>query len=76
MVKIEKIIEKLRNAKGTVAFSDVKIAAEFFGYSLNRISGSHHIFVAPGRNHLVVPVHKNKVKVIYVKKLFEEVGLG
>lgn len=31
MVKIEKVIEKLRNAKGTVSFSDVERAAEFFG---------------------------------------------
>lgn len=76
MVKVEKVIEKLRFSKGTVNFSDVKRAAEFFGYTLDRVSGSHHIFIAQGRNHLVIPVHKNKVKVIYVKKLFEEVGLG
>ncbi len=75
MVRLEKVIERLRNTKGTARFTDVKRAAEHFGYKLDRINGSHHVFVAEGRHSIVIPVHNNTVKMVYVKKLFEEVGL-
>ena len=76
MVSIEKVIDRLRSARGTVAWRDVRKVAEHFGYRLDRIAGSHHIFTAPGRNHVNIVVHKNKVKVIYIKKLLEELGIG
>lgn len=44
------------------------------GWSLVRISGSHHIFSKPGRTPIVLPVHRGKVKPAYVrqvKKLLE-----
>jgi predicted RNA binding protein YcfA (HicA-like mRNA interferase family) len=39
------------------------------GYQLTRISGSHHIFTKPGHNPISIPVHKNKVKSVYVRKI-------
>jgi len=75
MASIEKIIVRLRTAHGTVSFGDVRKVAEHFGFRLDRIAGSHHIFVAPGRNHISIAVHRKKVKIIYVKKLFEELGI-
>ncbi|MGH2568357.1 MAG: type II toxin-antitoxin system HicA family toxin [Bacteroidota bacterium] len=75
MSSIEKLIGRLRNARGTVSFRDIKRVAEHFGYRLDRVPGSHHIFVAQGRNHVNIPVHQNKVKVVYVRKLFKELGI-
>lgn len=37
-------------------------------YTLSRISGSHHIFTKPGSLPISIPVHKNKVKHVYVRK--------
>ncbi|HSU67188.1 MAG TPA: type II toxin-antitoxin system HicA family toxin [Tepidisphaeraceae bacterium] len=39
------------------------------GYFLHRISGSHHIFKKAGGGTFSVPVHRGKVKPIYVKKI-------
>jgi predicted RNA binding protein YcfA (HicA-like mRNA interferase family) len=39
-------------------------------FVLERISGSHHIFKR-GEVTFVIPVHKNKVKSVYVKRVVE-----
>ena len=54
--------------------SDVRFAAlraqlESAGWILGRISGSHHVFVKPGKLPISIPVHKNTVKAIYVRKV-------
>ncbi len=37
-------------------------------YNLSRISGSHHVFTKPGCLPISIPVHKKKVKHVYVRK--------
>ena len=39
------------------------------GWFFDRINGSHHIFVKPGAGSYSVPVHRRKVKYIYVRKI-------
>lgn len=41
------------------------------GYLLHRISGSHHYFKCPGKPSLSIPVHGNKVKYGYYKRIQE-----
>jgi predicted RNA binding protein YcfA (HicA-like mRNA interferase family) len=50
-------------------FRDVRQLLEENGWTLVRISGSHHIFRKPGRGLLSIPVHRNKVKPVYVRKI-------
>jgi predicted RNA binding protein YcfA (HicA-like mRNA interferase family) len=50
-------------------FSEVRRLLESHGWLLVRISGSHHIFTKPGRTPISIPVHKNKVKPVYVAKV-------
>jgi len=50
-------------------FSDVRKILEKAGWSLTRISGSHHVFTKPGENPISIPVHRNKVKAVYVAKI-------
>jgi len=50
-------------------FADVRRQLENYGWKLVRIAGSHHMFEKPGRPLLVIPVHKNKVKPAYGKKI-------
>jgi predicted RNA binding protein YcfA (HicA-like mRNA interferase family) len=42
-------------------FRDVRNLLESHGWTLSRISGSHHAFSKPGESPIVVPVHRNKV---------------
>jgi predicted RNA binding protein YcfA (HicA-like mRNA interferase family) len=51
-----------------VPFRDLRRLLESHGYALSRISGSHHIFTKPGSLPISIPVHKNKVKHVYVRK--------
>ena len=48
-----KLLEKaLRNPQG-LRFKDAKRLAEAFGFRLDRINGSHHIFTRPGVPQLI-----------------------
>lgn len=55
-----------------VKFKDVRRMIEDKGYTLARISGSHRVFTKDGARSVPIPVHKGKVKHVYmqmVKKL-------
>jgi predicted RNA binding protein YcfA (HicA-like mRNA interferase family) len=55
--------------QGDVRFAEVRRLLESHGWSLSRIHGSHHIFNKPGKGILSVPVHHQKVKRPYVRKI-------
>ncbi len=50
----KKLMKKIIASKNNTKFSDFKRLAEAYGFVLNRISGSHHIFIHPD-----VPVPRN-----------------
>lgn len=52
-----------------VRFAEVKALLERNGWSLDRVSGSHHIFSKPGVSLLSIPVHRGKVKFGYVRRI-------
>lgn len=70
MSKREKLRERLKNNPNNVTFSEIRKLLEQEGFLLDRITGSHHIFVKDEIT-FVVPVHNNKVKTIYVKRVIE-----
>jgi predicted RNA binding protein YcfA (HicA-like mRNA interferase family) len=49
-------------------FSEVRKMLEEKGYTLARITGSHHVFTKPGARALPIPVHRGMVKPEYVRK--------
>ena len=70
MSKKDKLLELLKNSPNNVMFGDIRKLLELEGFDLDRITGSHHIFK---RNEivLVIPVHNNRVKSAYVKRVVE-----
>ena len=52
-----------------VRFAVLRAKLESAGWMLTRISGAHHVFVKPGRLPISIPVHKNKVKAVYARKI-------
>jgi len=44
-MKKAKLLKKLLSGSKNISFSDAKACAEAFGFRLDRINGSHHIFV-------------------------------
>ncbi len=70
MSKREKLRDRLKNNPKNATFSDIQTLLEQEGFVLDRITGSHHIFTKNGVT-FVIPVHHNKVKTIYVKRVIE-----
>lgn len=52
-------------------FALIRSRLESCGWLLARIRGSHHVFTKPGRLPISIPVHRGKVKAIYVRKVDE-----
>jgi predicted RNA binding protein YcfA (HicA-like mRNA interferase family) len=70
MSKKEKLLELLKNSPNNVTFGDIHKLLELEGFDLDRITGSHHIF-KKNEIVLVIPVHNNRVKSVYVKRVVE-----
>ena len=68
MTRKIKQIDKIKANPKDVKFSDLVILLKEFGFDLKRIKGSHHVY---NRDDVtfVVPVHKNRIKEIYVKRI-------
>ena len=48
-----KLLGKLLSESKNIRFAEAKIIAEAFGFKLDRINGSHHIFVHPGVPNII-----------------------
>ena len=68
MSKKNKLLELLKNSPNNVTFGDIRKLLELEGFDLDRITGSHHIFKRD-EVVLVIPVHNNRVKSVYVKRV-------
>jgi predicted RNA binding protein YcfA (HicA-like mRNA interferase family) len=70
MGKREKLIVRLTNSPQNATFADIRNLLEYEGFYLDRVTGSHHIFKY-AETTFVIPVHNNRVKAIYVRKVLE-----
>lgn len=52
-MKKRKLLEKLLACPANIRFSEAVAIAEAFGFRLDRVSGSHHIFTRPGIAELI-----------------------
>ena len=70
MSKKTKLFERLKNNPVGATFADVQTLLTQEGFQLDRVTGSHHIFKR-GALIFVIPVHQNRVKAVYVKRVIE-----
>ncbi|PSB57803.1 type II toxin-antitoxin system HicA family toxin [Chamaesiphon polymorphus] len=70
MGKREKLIERLTNSPQNATFADIRNLLEYEGFYLDRVTGSHQVFKY-AETTFVIPVHNNRVKAIYVRKVLE-----
>ena len=57
------------NVASDVRFAKIQKLLESHGWILQRIRGSHYIFSKAGQGSFPVPVHQNRVKAVYVRKI-------
>lgn len=71
-MKKAKLLKKLLSGSKNISFSDAVACAEAFGFQLDRISGSHHIFVHPAIVEIVnLQNRKGKAVPYQVKQLLQ-----
>lgn len=71
MVKLDKLIEKMRNNPRDWKIEDIERVANNYGFTKRTTSGSHATFTHPDLVHIMtVPVHR-PIKPIYVKKFLK-----
>jgi predicted RNA binding protein YcfA (HicA-like mRNA interferase family) len=75
MAKRDKRLQKLRRNPKAVSLDELRTVLEDYGFSLDRIVGSHHVFRAEIGERvwkLVSPSNK-PIKIIYVKQALEAI---
>ena len=71
-MKKRKLLLKLLSGSKNVRFSEAVALAEAFGFRLDRVNGSHHIFVHPEIPELLnLQDLKGKAKPYQVKQLLQ-----
>ena len=65
-----KLLDRLKNNPNGATFDDIRTLLLREGFQLDRTTGSHHIFRKSG-TIFVIPVHANRVKSVYVKRVIE-----
>lgn len=69
---IDQLVKKLSRGHSPVSLKDFTKVAEHFGYVLDHVSGSHHVFRNWTGKKFVVPVHERRIKAIYVRVFIKE----
>ncbi len=75
MGRREKLLESINNGPNNVTFSQIRKLLELSGFTLDRVSGSHHVFRRDS-TIIPIPVHNNRVKTVYVKRVLELIDEG
>ena len=71
-MKKRKLLERLLSGSRNIRFSEAAACAEAFGFRLERVSGSHHIYVHPEVPELVnLQEARGKVKPYQVRQLLQ-----
>jgi len=71
-MKKRKLLQKLLSGSKNVRFSEAVAGAEIFGFRLDRINGSHHIFAHPDVPELVnLQNIRGKAKPYQIKQLLQ-----
>ncbi len=66
------MLQKLLSGSKNIRFSEIVSCAEIFGFKLDRINGSHHIFIYPDVSELLnLQNVEGKAKPYQIKQLLK-----
>lgn len=71
-MKIETLIERLKEARSPVSLSEFIRVAKHFGYSHDDTRASRDVFRNWSGRRYVVPVHSRKIKAVYMRNFIKE----
>ena len=68
-MKKQKLLKKLLTSTRNIRFDEITVCAELFGFRLDRVNGSHHIYVHPDVPELInLQNVKGKAKPYQIKQ--------
>jgi len=71
-MKKQKLLQKLLSNTKNIRFTEAAACAEVFGFKLDRVKGSHHIFIHSDIPELLnLQNHKGQAKPYQVKQLLQ-----
>lgn len=70
MTKQTKLFDKIKNNPNSATFAQIETLLLREGFTLDRVTGSHHVFVREEVT-FVIPKHGKSVKTVYVKRVIE-----
>jgi predicted RNA binding protein YcfA (HicA-like mRNA interferase family) len=73
MAKRDKLRQRIEQHPKNVAFRDLRLLLEAYGFQLKRTKGSHHTFVGSvsGKKTALVVPYQQPLQPVYVKKALE-----
>ncbi|MCX6969223.1 MAG: type II toxin-antitoxin system HicA family toxin [Verrucomicrobia bacterium] len=73
-MKLRKLLQKAINSPQNLRFTEICQLASAFGYRLDRVRGSHHIFVHPHATRpLNLQADGNKAKAYQVRQFLRDI---
>ncbi len=69
MSHFEKLLQKIQQATSDIRYVDLEQVVLHAGYTKVRQKGSHVHFRKQNATFITIPVHKGKVKRVYVKEI-------
>lgn len=73
-MKLRKLLFKAMNSPQNVRFGEICLLASAFGYSLDRVRGSHHIFVHPAATRpLNIQANGKSAKAYQIRQFLRDI---
>lgn len=54
-----------------ISYDEISRYLKHYGFTLDRVNGSHHVFNNEDKTSITIPVHDGRIKYCYVKKAVE-----
>ena len=75
MTRIKKLKKKIEqdNPSKDISYDEIKKYLEHYGFNLERVTGSHHIFRNDNGKIIILPIHNKRIKYVYIKQISNKI---
>jgi len=75
MTRFKKLKEKIEreNTVVDIDYNELETYLNHYNYYYQKCHGSHHKFTDYSGNELTIPVHKNKIKKVYIRQIVKKI---
>lgn len=74
MVGVEKLVDKMKRQPNNIKFSEAEKVLTAYGYELDRVKGSHHIFKSSATGEIWPLPRQQPLKPYLIRELLKRIG--